>query len=214
MVHLGHRLYANIYNDDLGGVIASFYRQFNMFRSKFGKLASTVQAGLFNNYCTSFYGCLLLPFKKIDRLCVILRKSLRAVWRLPYRTHCGIVAALSSSCCGKHMFISRFMTFAKAILNHPTNVVSYVMRAALNCSLSLFRENVQYCSNELGLSSIYEINDNMKTSIRLLCTENCKSVLKHEAMTIRELCDVRDKLSQTILEPNEVQQLIFELSIN
>ena len=185
-----------------------------MFRGKFGKLASSVEARLFSTYCSSFYGCMLLPFKKIDKLCVVWRKSLRVVWRLPYRTHCGIVAALSSSLCGKHMFISRFMTFAAAVMNHPTSAVSYVMRAALKCSMSIFRKNLQFCCNELGLSNMEDIHERNKTSIKLLCTEKCKMALRHDAKVIYELSDVRDNLSETVLEPTEVRQMIFELSIN
>ena len=38
--------------------------------------------------------------------------------------------------------------------------------------------------------------------------------LRHDAKVIYELSDVRDNLSETVLEPTEVRQMIFELSIN
>ena len=74
-IHLGHKLFSDLRSDDLNGIISSFYRQFNSFRCRFGAIASKVQANLFTTYCSSFYGCLLLPFKKIDKLSVTWRKS-------------------------------------------------------------------------------------------------------------------------------------------
>ena len=62
IVHLGHRLFSNLKGHNTDGVNASFYRQYNMFKGKFGGLASSVKAELFHKYCASFYGCLLLPF--------------------------------------------------------------------------------------------------------------------------------------------------------
>ena len=59
-----------------------------------------------------------------------------------------------------------------------------------------------------------DIHERNKTSIKLLCTEKCKMALRHDAKVIYELSDVRDNLSETVLEPTEVRQMIFELSIN
>ena len=54
VTHLGHRLYADLNLDDYDNVLASFYAQYNSFRSQFGGLALIVQYGLFSIYCTYF----------------------------------------------------------------------------------------------------------------------------------------------------------------
>ena len=211
VTHLGHKLYAETRKDDLEGVISSFYRQYNLFRSKFGQLASSIQAELFQRYCSSFYGCLLIPFRKLDRLCVIWRKTSRAVWRLPYRTHCGVVAGLSGSLCGTHMFISRFMTFASAVMNHQTDVVRYVMRSALNCPLSIFKENHELCCKHLGLNN-QSIPDGLKNNIKVICNDQCK--MTFESTVISELANVQDQLSDTVLNMTEIETIINHLCLN
>ena len=54
VTQLGHRLYADLNLDDYDNVLASFYAQYNSFRSQLGGLALIVQSGLFSIYCTSF----------------------------------------------------------------------------------------------------------------------------------------------------------------
>jgi hypothetical protein len=58
--HLGHKVYANLKLDDTAGVTANFYKQVNMFNSKFNMIPSYIQDKLFIQYCSSFYGFCLL----------------------------------------------------------------------------------------------------------------------------------------------------------
>ena len=46
VIHLGHKLHSDCQIHDTDGIIAKFYQQFNSFRSKFGGIASVVQADL------------------------------------------------------------------------------------------------------------------------------------------------------------------------
>ena len=63
--HLGHQLHANIKEYDLDGIIASFYKQFNSFRSKFATAPSVVQSELFVSYCSSFLDFYYCPLKSV-----------------------------------------------------------------------------------------------------------------------------------------------------
>jgi hypothetical protein len=47
VIHLGHTLYADLRLDDIQGVLAKFYRQFNIFFSRFKEESSVVLAQLF-----------------------------------------------------------------------------------------------------------------------------------------------------------------------
>ena len=212
VIHLGHRIFSNTQKDDFDGIISSYYRQFNIFRSRFGGIASSVQAELFHTYCTSFYGCLLQPFRKIDRLCVVLRKSLRLVWRVPWRTHCGIIASLSQHVCGKHMFISRFMNFAKSSLSHNSEVVKFVMQQTLKCDASIFRGNLALCCKECNT----ELDNFTMTEIPKvlpLCTEICKNQYRTEAVAVQELADIRDNISDCGLTSHEAKDFLEFLCI-
>ena len=212
VIHLGHRIFSNTQKDDFDGIISSFYRQFNIFRSRFGGIASSVQAKLFHTYCTSFYGCLLQPFRKIDRLCVVLRKSLRLVWRVPWRTHCGIIASLSQHVCGKHMFISRFMNFAKSSLSHNSEVVKFVMQQTLKCDASIFRGNLALCCKDFNT----ELDNFTMTEIPKvlpLCTEICKNQYRTEAVAVQELADIRDNISDCGLTSHEAKDFLEFLCI-
>ena len=66
--HLGHKVYATTGKNNLDGIIATFYKQFNFFRSRFSKVASSIQARLFETYCSSFYGFVLEPLNLMNKL--------------------------------------------------------------------------------------------------------------------------------------------------
>jgi hypothetical protein len=111
-MHLGHKLVQNPYKDDQDSVINSFYRQFNLFRSRFGFIPSHVRSMLFTTYCTSFYGIQLCELKKLNKLHVTLRKCIRNIWGLPYMTHSRLVHCINNCLCPMHMCIKRFLKFA------------------------------------------------------------------------------------------------------
>ena len=98
-VHLGHKLYADSRCDDLDRIIGNFYRQYNAFRCRFGQISSVAQAGLFSTNCCSFYGCMLLPHCKIEKLSVAWRKTLEI----------GLEASLANARWSVGRFISDFM---------------------------------------------------------------------------------------------------------
>ena len=150
--HLGHKLFANVTRFDLEGITATFYKQFNNFRSKFAGVPSFVQSELFHVYCSSFYGYLLLPLDKcIKKLQIVWRKSMRQVWKLPYRTHCQIVSNLSSKLCEFHMLIKRNLNFALKCINHSIAFVKYLFTCAMNSDKSVFQRNVKFCCQNLDL---------------------------------------------------------------
>ena len=75
------------------------------------------------------------------------------------------------------MFISHLMTFASAVMNHPTDVARYVMRSALSCPLSIFKENHELCCNNLGINN-QSTADGLKNTIKVICDEQHKITFK------------------------------------
>ena len=52
--HLGHSLSTNDPDSSVGGANAQFWRSFNIFRSDFGHINSTLQCRLFKQHCCKF----------------------------------------------------------------------------------------------------------------------------------------------------------------
>ena len=148
-IHLGHKIYANLRLDDTAGVTASFYKQVNMFKSKFKTIPSYIQAKLFVQYCSSFYGLQLLQGKHYNKLEVAWRKSLRKIWKLSPLTHCSLLVCLSKGSCIRHMLIKRFMTFAQSLICHKDSLNKYIMQKAFENDNSVLRRNFDMFSREL-----------------------------------------------------------------
>ena len=212
VTHLGHRIYSDLHLDDYDNVLASFYAQYNSFRSRFSGLASVVQSGLFSTYCTSFYGCLLLPHRKIKKLSVVWRKTIRAIWRLPWRTHCGIVANLMSPVCTKHALVSRFTKFAISVMQHSVPEIAFIFNTAIRSKHSTFAANLQWCTDELGARD-YQVGD-LLSMIRTNCSLQCKAGFQVLTHTLRELTMVRDGISSLNFNNEELSDLINDICLN
>ena len=219
ITHLGHKLYANVKVHDTDDIIAAFYRQYNVFQASFKGLPSAIQSDLFQKYCSSFYGCVLIPFNScLRKVQITWRKSLRRVWRLSNRTHCSIVNCLGSTNCDLHMFVNRFLKLFLTMFNHKADVIRYMCRMSIFCSLSVLCENFLFCCQALDLEqdlllakSIHDISSLVKS----YCFNYCKDVLSQcNAAVLKELCDARDKLTECILDSNEIQCIIDDICIN
>ena len=212
--HLGHTIYANLTISDIDGVISSFYRQFNSLIRRFSGIPSIVKAKLFNMYCTSFYGALLIPLNKLSKLQAVYRKSIRQVYGLPYRTHCSLLASLPYCECSEHLFSQRFVKFASSALQHASPMVRYVFEQACQNSNSTFGKNVKHCA-QLTSTDISSFTRRpwweSKTCLRQICSVKCReSVNASMASVIVEMCNVRDELYFCNLNFTEINTIIYQ----
>ena len=219
VTHLGYKLFSNVKVHSADETIAAFYRQFNMFKCCFSSLPSAIQMDLFEKYCSSFYGCVLIPFTQcLKKLQVTWRKALRQIWRLSNRTHCYIVKCLSSGNCDLHMFVNRFLKFFLNMYNHSVSVIRHVCRVSLCSSLSVLYENFIFCCNALKFEQnlvLAKTSQEISKIVRSFFNSNCKNVTNQCCTdVVRELCNVRDKMSQCILNRDEVQCIINVLCTN
>jgi len=202
---------------DIDGVLAAFYRQYNLFRSKLGHIPSVIQFRLFKTYCSSFYGVTLLPFKLLPRLHVAWRKASRQIWRLPYRAHNMTLRCLNHGLCEVHSLILRHLKFAWSTLNCRNMLVSYVMQCTLDNKKSLATDNIISCCSSVNI----DIN-NLKTMTlgalekvsQSACLQCRTESAKLDAMTINELSQIRDGLLTSPLNNEEAETIISFLSIN
>ena len=219
-IHLGHKIYADCRTDDFEGIISSFYRQYNSFRCKFGAIASMVQAELFESYCCSFYGSLLLTHQKIEKIGAVWRKTVRAIWKLPWRTHCKLIACLSKSLCSRHTFLARFGKFALNVLTHSIAEVRFCYTAALGTKFSVFGRNMEWCRNALSfaLSDFHQFKSSHVTrSVWNLCNAECKTdECKASAQAVAELTGIKDNIHQLNfpISKNDIDLLIMDICVN
>ena len=217
VIHLGHKLYSDRKSSNVDGIVASFYRQYNMFRSRFGQIPSSVKCELFYKYCSSFYGCLLLRLKSsLKKLQVTWREALRQVWSLPNITHCAILRGMQNGLCDKHIFISRFMKFAVEMLRGGSSVTQYLFKLLLQLPKSVLSENLSFCVQDLeipyNLDELIEIN--AEKLVKTKCSQVCKTENCAAGSVVRELCDVRDNLRECGLTKDEAAMILRDLCVN
>ena len=217
--HLGHKIFALTGKNDVDGIIAAFYKQFNFFRARFGGVASSIQAKLMHTHCSSFYGAILQPLKILPKLQVIWRKALRVVWNIPYRTHCSLLATLNNGLCDLHMFLARFVKFAYNAVLHKSEIISFIMRQSWLAHLSPFHNNVKTVQEKLKINDETMFEKGVRTPLNLIwkqCNEQCKSDT-FNASVVNELADIRDNimtLSNIPLSKAEISQILNELCVN
>ena len=123
--HLGYEVHKNL-KDDLDSVYRSFYKQYNMFRTRFSGVHSSVKNELFHSYCSSLYGIQICDIAKAEKIRIAWRKCLRDVWHLPYRTHCCMLPALSGTICSKYILLKSFVKFACNALQHSAGDIQFL----------------------------------------------------------------------------------------
>ena len=63
-IHLGHKVHMNLV-DDSDSVYKSFYKQYNIFRTRFTGVQSLVKSKLFLTYCSSLYGIQICNISRV-----------------------------------------------------------------------------------------------------------------------------------------------------
>ena len=215
--HLGHIIFNDLRKFDSDRILATFWKQYNLFRSRFGHTSSIIQAKLLYSYCSSFYGCVLVPFKHMTSWQVAWRKCQRQVWRFPYRTHCSILRCLSPGLCERHMFVYRFTRFALLAMNNKCQTTASITKimTANDCT---FTRNLRQVCDLIALDiTVFEQSsiDTITQKIKGLCNQNCKTDEDRSlADVLRELSLVRDNVLDSPLSKSETIEMITDICLN
>ena len=108
-------------------IITNCYKQYNLFLTRFGKIASLVKSQLFVTYQCSFYGVILCDLKDIESVLVALRKCTRHIWNISPRTHSDILPHMTGIC--RHMSTNRFAKYYNNALSSKNDIIKYVFTA-------------------------------------------------------------------------------------
>ena len=178
--------------------IAQFWRSFNIFRSDFGHIYSSLQCQLFKKYCCSFYGSPIWSVlsKGFSDICIAWRRALRKIWKISNRTHCDLVAELSNSVPLEQKLVQIFMRFHSKALLFGSNLLKSTIRVACLNPNSTFCSNVKEaeCLNA-GYSNI-------------------DSELQYQAQSVRDLVDIRDGVKHCdLFNSTELCEIIDSLCL-
>ena len=210
ITHLGHTIEGTSKAKvDIGKGIMDLITRTNYVMAKFGCCHSDIRNYLFNTYCTSYYGSSLwdLSGTAIHRFYCTWRKCIRRIWSIPYKSHCYILKYLYGGCDINIQLLSRFLNFYHSALLSDNPIVT------LCAKLSQYSNSVVAKNRRLLL---YTLNNNGSALECVSVTKvlNDNKEINHVALTIRELCNVRDNILSTDLTSSEINSIIEELCVN
>ena len=101
---------------------------------------------LFNKYCTSFYGAVLLPLfdDSLKYLCTSWRKAMRRVWRIPWRTHCNMLPHVAEVMDPDLILAKRCIKFINNVDNSGNNTVNTISNMGLQSNYSILGANARH----------------------------------------------------------------------
>jgi len=155
--HLGHIISYNLSDSsDIQNRRNSLIGQINNILCYFGKLDCVTKNRLIKAYCGSFYGCELWDLwdDKIQDICKAWRHGQRAVWKLPYDTHCRYLSILCNSLPIEDVICCRFLSFVHQCIFSQCSLVQFIVRHGLlyGGMFSVSGSNALCCANRYSFS--------------------------------------------------------------
>ena len=174
-----------------------FYQYVIKVLALFGKLPSYTVDTLFMTYCTSFYGSVLWNFnsKYIKNIYIAWQKSIRRIWKIPYRTHTRLLPFISA--CNLHVSAQLLLRFVKLYLsmfNSNNNQISSIARR------TLYNVNTTLAENRIYVNLVFSIDMSKCNYIEAKNEITCAFIAANitnaiEGSIIRDLCNTRDGCS-------------------
>jgi hypothetical protein len=215
MKYLGYKLSNDVSDSMIKPVINDFVSKFNSFTAYFDKIRCDVKNVLFKQYCTSFYGyqnCALYD-NDMELINIAMRKAIRRLWQLPYRTHCSLLSHISDLPPCDVIFQKRFMSHFMLGYHNNNSIVQNIFKGSLfghsrlsrnyRYVVNLIKDSQGECSNILSHS-----HGSVKSLINNVWFSKCLSEDIRKAIQIKELCLDRDDLSDGFLERQEINDIL------
>ena len=105
-------------------------------------------------YFYTLYGCSLWNFGSnyVGNFYTAWRKAIRAIWKLPFRTHCNLLHGINDTLSIDVMLEQRCIKFIWTLLHSPNIIVKSVMRSAIRNGYSTLGDNFRYLNYKYNLS--------------------------------------------------------------
>ncbi len=211
-LHLGNRIYSNIYKKNSEEMVSDFYRRSNQVRANFRMCDSVTLNNLHSTYCTSYYGIELYNFNEdyIQEIYVAWRRCIRLVFRLPPRAHNFIVSNLSY--CITERLDRRLAKYVYNLLHSSNDVVkSIITSKLLLCPRSIVSENYKYLQFKYNLGHLdwkMSLSHVLGRIHSIPCRDHLITV-----NTLLELCEIRDRVAycDVVNNMDHIQTIIDSL---
>ena len=193
-LHLGNRIYNNIYTQCSNSMISDFYRRSNQVKANFRMCDSFTLSNLHSTFCNNFYGIELYNFNKAPLLNVYTarRKCMRVIFCLPNTTHNYIISNLDYNIMER--LDRRLVKFIYNLMHTNNSTVQSIINSKLLLyPNSVLSENYKYLMSKYKLSHLYW---NLSL-IHVLNKIKFPPLSVYESSvcnTVRELCQIRDNL--------------------
>lgn len=206
---------------DIRNKRAAFFSRVNNMLCKFGKLPSQLLNRMFSQFCCTFYGSQtwMLSHKKLQLLYTAYNRSLRRVWKVPWRAHTNIVHYLSGRSSLSSQLSCRFLNMFCNMCKSVNVVIHYVAVRAVHDKSSLIGGNVDLTLNSCDQNVNVMCNNIVDSCIS--CIHHYKDL--HGSIdpethavsgAIHELCNVADGLLLSEYSRSEARELASFLAIN
>ena len=112
------------------------------------------------------------------------RKAIRAIWKLPFRTHCNLLHGINDTLPIDVMLEQKCIKFIWTLLHSPNIILKSVMRSAIRYGYSTLGEHFRYLSYKYDLSptlwisplcNVYKCINDYVTDFILYCYSRYKS---------------------------------------
>ena len=153
-MHLGN-LIGNVDNNDLvSKCVSEFMSRVNMVKSHFDGLPVESLYRLFKTFCMPLYGSQLLDLsdKSIEKFFCAWRKAIRYLFRLPFRTHSGLLPLIVDDVDVESQLNRRFLKFFKSLESSGNVIVHMCVNLAKAGSRSAVSNSLSWISQCYSVS--------------------------------------------------------------
>jgi hypothetical protein len=197
-----------------------FNGQVNELLCFFWKQSTAVQHRLFNQYCTSYYGCVIwqLTNPAIEDICIAWRKSLWRIWNLLYRTHSYLLALIGNClpifdeiCRRSSNFVSRYILEGNAL-------TQFIVLHGLNFAHGFFMigQYVMLCMQRFQCLTHCLFSQSVIHTVRSWTLQSIDFRMRQQAAFLKELILLRhgtsvqpSEASLNFKQLNDITEAIF-----
>ena len=129
IIFLGFSISRDILNRDIQSSITMFNRKCNEVSLDFSILNSDIKSKLISIFCMDLYGCSLWNYGSnyVETFYTAWRKAIRAILKLPFRTHCNLLHGINDTPPIDVILEQRCIKFIWTLLHPPNIIVKSVM---------------------------------------------------------------------------------------
>ena len=216
--HLGTYINQDGNNPMVGHIVRDFNVKINTFLTDFGGANSMLKNMLFDKYCLSLYGSqhCMLSASGMNDLYISWRKAIRRIWRLPYRAHNRLLPLIADHMPLDVMLQNRFINYYLTGFHHDNEHIRFIFRTSLYYCTRLCK-NIVYVAEKIK-ENVCDIVRQEQNNVwkKNIMGKWSKSVDENDymiSMQVRELVHQRDTIDPWLLDNNEIEDIIFMLTV-